>query len=430
MELPVIIRPKVVLTLLVVLLVTTASSLFLITYIDTLVNGELYSYGLQFSYGWAGKYWANLQILVVSLAVGIILASISFISFLIYSRNHNSASAFLSFFSLVTTTGLLILSVFLYTSLDYIINNDLYSYGLHFSTIWATTYWTYAKSLLALIGVAGATSFVSVMLIAFNAVPQIRNAPAKLGSSLLIATGLIAFAFSTAYNSSTLALVGLGLLFWGITFTYIRSEEYAKKILLDTTASSQLVTLSQIIKELKYEGKPVYLPPQYFSNQETHKVYISEQQGFGLPTPEQTKEHENDFLMEKPPGVLLVPPGAELATLFEKTLHTSFTKVDLQYLQRRMPKLFIEDLEIAQSFKMETETNKIRITIANSVYKALDVGINGPSAIYSTLGSPISSALACALAMATRKPIVIVGRTKQRKPKRRNHRISPSAIRS
>jgi hypothetical protein len=407
MDLPAIIKPKVILALLIVLLVANAFSLFLITHIDTIVNGDLYSYGLQFSYGWAGEYWANLQILIVSLSVGMILASISFISFLTYARNRNSVSALLCFFFLVTTTGLLILSVFLFNSLDYIVNNNLYLYGLRFSIIWASTYWNYARSLLALIGVAGATAFMSALLVVFKASPSVRNSPAKLTSSLLIATGLIAFAFSAAYNSSTLALVGLGLLFWGITFSYIRSEEYAKKILLKTAASSQIATLNQIVRELKYEGDAVYLPPQYFSNPGIHKAYLPERKGFELPTPDQIREHENDFLIEKPSGALLVPPGSELTTLFEKTLHTSFARVDLQYLQRHLPKLFTEDLEIAQSFKMETETNTIRIRIGNSIYGPLNVGDDQQSAINSTLGSPISSAIACAIAKATRKPIVM-----------------------
>jgi hypothetical protein len=72
-----------------------------------------------------------------------------------------------------------------------------------------------------------------------------------------------------------------------------------------------------------------------------------------------------------------------------------------------MPKLFIEDLEIAQDFEMETENNKILVKIKNSVYNTTDMKTEQPLSTYSTLGSPLSSAIACTLAKATGKPIII-----------------------
>jgi hypothetical protein len=176
---------------------------------------------------------------------------------------------------------------------------------------------------------------------------------------------------------------------------------------LDTTASSQQATLNHIIQELQYEGDVIYLPPKYFRNPETNKAYIPEQKNTPLPRPEQIQEHEQDFLIEKPPSVLFTPPGAELSKLFERTLKTSFENVDLRYLQQNLPKLFIEDLEIAQNLEMETEANKIRIQIENSVYKALNTETEQQATIYSRLGSPLSSAIACAVAKATGKPIIM-----------------------
>ena len=180
--------------------------------------------------------------------------------------------------------------------------------------------------MLALIGFGSATTITSITLISLGARKLVRINPAKLTYSTLITTGAIALFTSIIYTSSILAFIGLGLLFWGIIFTYIRTEEYAKKILLDTTASSQQATLNHIIQELQYEGDAIYLPPKYFRNPETHKAYIPEQKNTQLPRPEQIQEHEQDFLIEKPPGVLFTPPGAELSKLFEKTLKTNFAR--------------------------------------------------------------------------------------------------------
>ena len=134
---------------------------------------------------------------------------------------------------------------------------------------------------------------------------------------------------------------------------------------------------------------------------------MSRRRNGALPKLEQIQQENHDFSVDKLPGLLFTPPGAELSKLFEKTLGTNFISVDLQYLQQNMPKLFIEDLEIAQDFEIEVEGDKIRIEIQDSVYGISDVETGESSSGNAKLGSPISSALACALAKATNKPIVI-----------------------
>jgi hypothetical protein len=170
--------------------------------------------------------------------------------------------------------------------------------------------------------------------------------------------------------------------------------------------SPLLVTLDQIMQETDYEGKAVFLPPKYFLDPEVNKVYISQQKDTKLPTPEQIQTQEAQLVIENSQGILLTPPGDELARLFEKKLETSFTKVDLKYLQQNMPKLFIEDLEIARNFEMRIEDNKVHVKIENSTFQNLTEKTI-PLALYSKLGCPINSAIACALAKATGKPITI-----------------------
>lgn len=235
----------------------------------------------------------------------------------------------------------------------------------------------------------------------------VKVIPSKLLSSVLITMGAITLFISVVYSSSVLAFIGLGFIFFGIIFTYFSSDEYVKRILLDTVISSQQATLKDIIQELGHEGYILYLPPKYLRNPEISKAYLVEQEKGQLPKLKHTLKNEQDFLIENPHGVLFTPPGAELSKLFEKTLGINFISVDLQYLQQNMPKLFIEDLEVAQDFEIEIEGNKIRVEIKDSVYGASDVGTDKSSRINSTLGSPISSAIACALAKATNKPILI-----------------------
>jgi hypothetical protein len=231
----------------------------------------------------------------------------------------------------------------------------------------------------------------------------------KIAYSTLIVTGAVALALSTIYASSVFAFIGLGLLFWGIIFTYISTEEYVKKVLLDATIPLQLATLKEVVQGLGCKGDATYLPPKYLSDPQANKAYISKRKGAKLPTPEETQAQDPRLsvsFIENPEAVLLTPPGAELTNLFEKVLKTNFTRMDLQHLQERLPKLLIEDLEIAKNFEMEAEKNIIRVKIEDSVYNTLNARAEKPANAY-LFDSPLCNSIACALAKTTGKPIII-----------------------
>jgi hypothetical protein len=386
-----------------------ALSLFLFTRIDTIIHGDLYKYGLQFNFAWADQYWSSSYLFLGSLTIAIILVGISMASFLIHVRKHGTVSRIACYVLLIIGTGLTFLSIYFFYSIDYIVNNDLYLYGLQFSINWAQNYWTYARLMLALIGFGSAITIASITLVFLGTRRFVRIESARLFFPTLVATGAIALAFSIIYVSSTLALIGLGLVFWGIIFAYIRTGEYARKSLLDATVSSQMATLNEIIQELDCKGNAIYLPPKYLSDPEANKAYIAKLKGVKLPTPEETQEQDPQFsisFIENPEAVLLTPPGAELTNLFEKVLKTNFTRMDLQHLQENLPKLLIEDLELAKNFEMEAENNIIRVKIEDSVYNALNIGAEKPANTY-LFDSPLSNSIACALAKTTGKPIII-----------------------
>lgn len=185
------------------------------------------------------------------------------------------------------------------------------------------------------------------------------------------------------------------------------------------------MALNQILTELKYQGKPIYLPPKYLKDFETTKIYIPKNKNTNLPTPEEIQQQENKTFLKNPEAALIIPPGLSLSKLFEKTLGTTFTKVDLEYLQQNLPKLFIEDLEIAENLEIQTKptrvaqkvadsdsviqpkTDTIQVKITNSIYDGVCKEARTLTHICGSIGCPICSAIACALAKATGKPITI-----------------------
>lgn len=220
-----------------------------------------------------------------------------------------------------------------------------------------------------------------------------------------MSSGITALALAVIYESSILGFTGLGLVFWGAILLYIRPEKYVKQILLGNSTMSALEGLDEMLVELGYRGKAVYLPPKYLRDFESSRVYIGAGERFELPPPEDMHVLEERRLSKNPAGILLTPPGAELTRLFEETLGTSFSRVDSKYLEQKLPNLLIEELETAQGVEIETNEDLIHVRIQNMIYK--DMCLETAQLSNTSLGCPLCSAIACAIAKATGKPVII-----------------------
>jgi hypothetical protein len=253
----------------------------------------------------------------------------------------------------------------------------------------------------------------------------IRTKPTTLAMVTMLLLGAISLIAAISYDSLPLAFIGLGLAFWGAILLYIRPEEYTKKALLEAALSPSLITLNQMIQELGYKGDTTYLPPKYFKNPETTKLYISKYKNGTLPTPEQTQLYEDQHITRTTQGMLLTPPGIQLAELLEKSLGKSFTRTDLKNLQQNLPKLFMENLEIAENLELQAENdttqNKedhqaspaqtknttIHAKITRPIYGTTLKEAEEPSQTAAPIGCPVCSAIAIAITKATGKPVRI-----------------------
>jgi len=73
---------------------------------------------------------------------------------------------------------------------------------------------------------------------------------------------------------------------------------------------------------------------------------------------------------------------------------------------QNLPKLF-DELEITKTINIQTKDNTVTIGITNHIFKDLCEETKKLQKTHETIGCPLSSAIACALAKATGKPITI-----------------------
>ncbi|MEM1557863.1 MAG: hypothetical protein QXG12_04660 [Thermoproteota archaeon] len=234
---------------------------------------------------------------------------------------------------------------------------------------------------------------------------RLKRKPSRVVGYVLLLLGAISLILSTSFSSLTFAFIGLGLTFWGALLLYIRPVRYVRQVLLDSTVISTLTAIDRVLTELKYEGKAVYLPPRYLREVRGGTLFIPFEGATVVPPVEEVSE-ERVFL-RNPNGICLTPPGLGLVNMYEEELGVVFARVDLNYLVNNLPRLFVEGLEAAEDLEFDVENGVVRVKLAGSVYVNLCREAVNLSKVCSSIGCPLCSSIACALARASGKPVVI-----------------------
>jgi hypothetical protein len=169
--------------------------------------------------------------------------------------------------------------------------------------------------------------------------------------------------------------------------------------LMDSTALSSLKTIDRVITGLGYSEKGIYIA---VSNPEKAVVFVPSRPLKEIPKPEQIVKQT---FVKDPEGITIVPPGMALADLFERELGVKFTDWSLEKMIERLPKLFIEDLEMVQDCTIRAEGDRVSFRFVESVFSEFCGVLKGSTRVCSSLGCPMCSAMACVLAQVTHRPV-------------------------
>jgi hypothetical protein len=239
---------------------------------------------------------------------------------------------------------------------------------------------------------------------------------------LLLISGILSLIFSIYAASQVLALIGLGLTFWGVLFLFLKPVDFVEGSLLYNTEVSAYLSIERIINELDNKGKGYYIPPypkdvylpEYLRGLKDSVVFISVEKDSTTPSIEEMAKGK--FTSKNPKGVLLTPPGLGILTQIEEKLKVDFTKITLNELGEVLPTLILQDLNLAKEMAMELDGDKAHLKIVDSLYKNL-YSVRRNLKSVSLLGCPIASAVACALAESSGRTVTI-----------QKHQISPDGL--
>jgi len=228
---------------------------------------------------------------------------------------------------------------------------------------------------------------------------------------IFVVPGILSLAFSVLKNSQVLAFIGLGLTFWGALFFLIRPTLYVKGSLLDATALSSYHTVDRMIKDLKYKGKAFYIPPypqevhipEHLKGLKDTLVFISASATTNPPSILEIASSK--FIVKNPEGMFITPPGLGLLEEFEREMHTDLAKKVLEDLCEILPSLILESFQMAKEMEMKTEKDQITLTMEDSIYRNL-YREPIPKSVQ-TLGCPLASAVACAIAKASGRTVTV-----------------------
>jgi len=234
-----------------------------------------------------------------------------------------------------------------------------------------------------------------------------RFVPFRIIAASLLALGAVALISSIVFFSSILAFIGLGLTFWGALFLFIRPVAYVKAKLLDATAVSSLMDIDKILSEEGCQGKGVYLAPKSDEGLKEGMIFIPAKDEIAIPSIEEIAGGK--VFLENPQGICLLSLGYSVAKLFEKELEVDFSKVDLDYLHKNLPKLLVEDLEVVEDFSMDVKGELVEVRMVGSIYRNLCREVNKLTNICLRMGCPLCSAIGCVLAKVTGNSVVFEG---------------------
>lgn len=220
----------------------------------------------------------------------------------------------------------------------------------------------------------------------------------------LVLLGIALALVSFFYASSFLAIVGVTLIFWGAILYYVKPTKLVPFSFVTAVSNSSTDNIDKVLSEINFVQKGYYLPPKSIQNEDVSLVFIPKNPFQPLPT---NSDITNGLFTAEKDGLLLTPPGFDLSKMIEQKFGQLFSMIDLQGLQKRLPILLVEELEIAEKVNIYVQNLLVTFEIQGSIFFDECKKTKKYSQAHAAIGCLLSSSLACILAKVTGKAVTI-----------------------
>ncbi|MEM2905762.1 MAG: hypothetical protein QW057_05285 [Candidatus Bathyarchaeia archaeon] len=229
---------------------------------------------------------------------------------------------------------------------------------------------------------------------------RLKRRPSRLSGLLLLSLGGVLIVFATVYSSLIPAFIGLSLTFWGALLLYVRPVRYVRRELAVSLAANTHTSLRELLKETGYTSRALYLPPRAMGEQDKGSLLVSK--GPNLAASATSRSQGESSHPAGTSCLALTPPGLDLARLMQRELGRDLATVDLEYLAAKLPKVMVEDLEVAGEVEIEPRGDVVSVKVSQPLFP-IRLGEEAEAAGLDCL----TSAIACILTWTTAKPIAV-----------------------
>ncbi|MHA2168535.1 MAG: hypothetical protein ACXAB7_01355 [Candidatus Kariarchaeaceae archaeon] len=231
-----------------------------------------------------------------------------------------------------------------------------------------------------------------------------RKKPSGAVAYVLLAVGFILISLSFVHSSQIAAIIGIAVTFWGGLLTFLRPARYVRNDVLNSVALGATNAILGIREEEGYTGRPWFFSPSTIRGIKRVVQFIPKVKSV-QPISSNVFLEEGIFSKD-PPGLRFRPSGIDLMSLLENTLGTNFALVDFEYLEANLGRAIVDYLELARLFEINVDDNRVDVRISDIIFDDFFAdGRNGTPNLFKI--DPLTSALACILAIVSRKLIVV-----------------------
>jgi hypothetical protein len=209
------------------------------------------------------------------------------------------------------------------------------------------------------------------------------------GVAFLVLSGFfLALAYITRYIM--FEVISIMALFLGVVYVFTSMESYVRSKVANGAVVSAITPLAKLIDSLEVAGRTSYIPAR--SGEENGQTFI--------PVKNETSARPSVFGR----GIFLPSIGSALLQLYEEEMG-DMGNLDWEYFVEWFPRIFVDELKMAERMAIFREDDEVTVRIAESVFRQLCID-EDVRKFCEVIGDPVAVSIGESIAKNTNRSVV------------------------